>query len=329
MTTQADNSMQIAGARSLQHFPIAFFAVVMGMWGWVLAMQAIAGQFPVFLPVAEILRGVATAVLLVVVALYGLKLLRYPQACVAEWKAPPKLAFFPAISISVLLMATAYLPFAPEFARIVWIVAVILQGILTLAVISSWISHRAFQVGHLSPAWFIPAVGNVIVPVAGAQLGYIELSWLFFSGGLIFWLVLLTLVMNRLMFHDPLPGKLLPTLVILIAPPALAFLAYVQLAGGVDSFARVLLNAAYVFALLVLIQARNFAKLPFSLSWWALSFPVAGLTVASLLFGVLTVSSVHIWIGAMLGGVLSVIVVLLTLRTLRALGGGAFFSPEG
>ena len=31
-----------------------------------------------------------------------------------------------------------------------------------------------------------------------------------------FWIVLLTLVMNRLIFHDPLPDRLVPTLVILI-----------------------------------------------------------------------------------------------------------------
>ncbi|GAA6207373.1 SLAC1 anion channel family protein [Cognatishimia sp. WU-CL00825] len=328
MTAQTTNEM-LAHKRGLHHFPIAFFAVLMGLWGWVLATQAIAGQFPAVLPLAEVLRGVATAVLLIVAGLYGVKALRFPQACAAEWNAPPKLAFFPAISISLLLMATAYLPFAPEFAHVLWIVAVVLQGGLTLAVISSWISHRAFQMGQLSPAWFIPAVGNVIVPVAGAQLGYVELSWLFFSGGLIFWLVLLTLVINRLMFHDPLPGKLLPTLVILIAPPALAFLAYVQLVGEVDSFARVLINVAYVFALLVLIQARNFAKLPFALSWWALSFPVAGLTIASLQFGVLAVSTIHIWIGAALGAVLTLIVLLLALRTLRAVGTGVFFSPEG
>jgi tellurite resistance protein len=34
--------------------------------------------------------------------------------------------------------------------------------------------------------------------------------------------MLLTLVFNRIIFHDPLPGKLQPTLVILIAPPAVA-----------------------------------------------------------------------------------------------------------
>jgi hypothetical protein len=114
-------------------------------------------------------------------------------------------------------------------------------------------------------------------------IGLREISWLFFSAGLVFWIVLLTLVMNRLIFHDPLPARLLPTLVILIAPPAVAFLAYTRLTGDIDAFARILLNSGYVFAAIVATQIGKFMRLPFALSWWALSFPVAALTIASFL----------------------------------------------
>ena len=265
---------------------------------------------------------------MILLAAYATKMATAFAHCAQEWAHPVKLAFFPAISISFLLMATALLPDAPELARVVWVLAVLLQGGLTLAVISSWISHRSFEVGQLTPAWFIPAVGNVIVPVAGALLGFVELSWLFFSGGLVFWIVLLTLVMNRLVFHDPMPGKLLPTLVILIAPPALAFLAYVNLVGQVDAFARILLNVAYVFALLVVIQLPKFRNLPFALSWWALSFPVAGLSVASFRFGAETGSQAHVAVGFVALVFLTCVVIILGLRTLRAAMAGAFFRPE-
>ena len=42
------------------------------------------------------------------------------------------------------------------------------------------------------------------------------MPWLFFSAGMLFWPVRLTLVFSRLNFHDPLPGRLYPTLAILI-----------------------------------------------------------------------------------------------------------------
>lgn len=316
-------------APGLQHFPIAFFAVVMGLWGWTLAAQAAVGAGVLPAAFAENIRWLAILVSVLTFATYGLKLLLRPSACLQEWRSPPKLAFFPAVSISLLLIGTAFLHDAPAFAETVWLVGAGAQGVLTLAVVTSWIGHRPFQTVQLSPAWFIPAVGNVVVPLGGAQLGYVELSWLFFSGGLIFWLVLLTLVMNRLMFHDPLPGKLLPTLVILIAPPALAFLSYTALTGQVDAFGRILLNAAYVFALQVLLQAPKFRALPFALSWWALSFPVAGLVVASFTFSAHVGLPVYANIGALILGALSLVIAGLVVKTLIVLAKGQFFRPEG
>ena len=83
-------------------------------------------------------------------------------------------------------------------------------------------------------------MGNVLVPVAGVPLGYPEISWFFFCIGLVFWLILLTIIFCRVLFHHPIPDKLMPTLFILIAPPAVGFIAYLRLAGELDSFARVL-----------------------------------------------------------------------------------------
>jgi tellurite resistance protein len=39
------------------------------------------------------------------------------------------------------------------------------------------------------------------------------------------WAVMFTIIMNRIVFHNPLPQKLMPTLFILIAPPAVALIS--------------------------------------------------------------------------------------------------------
>ncbi len=142
--------------------------------------------------------------------------------------------------------------------------ALALGGTLTHGVLlRTGSGNRAFQTIHISPAWFIPAVGNVVAPIAGVGLGFPETSWVFFAAGLIFWIVLLVLVMNRLIFHDPLPGRMVPTLAILIAPPAVGFLAWLQLNGGVlDGFARLLYAATLVFLGLALTQAGKLRRLP-------------------------------------------------------------------
>ena len=315
-------------ATRLEHFHVTFFAIVMGLAGLTLALHAAERALGMTALVSDIAYYVTGAVFLVIAGFYAAKALRHGSAVKAEWQHPVKLAFFPAISISLLLLATASLGRSDALAEILWLIGAGLQAVLTIAVVSGWIGTRAFLHGHLSPAWFIPAVGNVIVPIAGSQLGYADLSWYFMSVGLIFWIVLLTLVINRLVFHDPLPGRLQPTLVILIAPPAVAFVAWVRLTEGVGPFGLILLNAAYFFTLLVAVQLPRIIRLPFALSFWALSFPFAAVTIASFVYAGAAGSAAHHAIGLALLAVLAAIIAGLVLRTLRAIGAGEICKPE-
>ncbi|MCR8722692.1 SLAC1 anion channel family protein [Frigidibacter sp. ROC022] len=310
------------------NYPVTFFAVGMGMLGLTLAVRAAETAYALGHGASQAVLILSVLMLAAVAAGYLTKAFLHPAEVAAEWHHPVRIAFFPAISISLLLLATTLLEIAPRSAEAIWLLATLLQGVLALAVISAWIGHRPFQTGMMTPAWFIPAVGNVIVPLAGAQLGYVELSWLFFSGGLIFWIVLLTLVMNRLMFHDPMPGKMVPTLMILVAPPAVAFVAWVRLTGEPGLFGHFLLSTAYVFALIVATQVAKLRRLPFALSWWALSFPLAALSIASFLYAHVTGSEAHRWIGAGLLALLVVVVAGLILRTAMAIRSRAICVPE-
>ena len=312
----------------LEHYPVTFFATIMGMTGLSLALHAAELSWGASSLASTVIYYVALGMFVLVSLGYALKAIKYPAADSGEWHHPVRISFFPAISISLLLLATASLGHIPPIAEPMWLAGMLLQGVLTIAVVSAWIGARSFQTGHLNPAWFIPAVGNVIVPLAGVQLGYTEISWYFMSVGLIFWVVLMTLVMNRLIFHDPLPGKLQPTLVILIAPPAVGMVAWLRLVGDVDSFARILLNGAYLFTLIVAVQLPRIVKLPFAMSFWALSFPVAAVTIASFQYAIKTNSMAHQYIGTALLAVLVVIIAALVLRTLKAMAAGQVCVPE-
>lgn len=320
MTTEDAN----VPTSKLAHFPIGFFSMTMGLFGTALAFHA-AGLIPIGFAFA----GLGVLTIFILAAFYVAKIALFPSEVVAEWNHPIKIAFFPAFSISLLLGATLLLQLSPDLANGIWIVGASLQAILTLAVITSWIGHRGFGPGHLSPAWFIPAVGNVVAPISGVPLGYVDASWYFFSVGVLFWIILLTLVVNRLVFHDPLPGKLRPTLVILIAPPAVAFLAWLQLNGGViDTPARMFLNLGIFFTALVAIQLPGFLKLPFALSFWALSFPFAAMTIACLKFAALSGNAGFQALGWGLLVLLSVIIAGLAGRTFLAVLRGEICQPE-
>ncbi|MCB1419400.1 MAG: SLAC1 anion channel family protein [Notoacmeibacter sp.] len=312
----------------LEHFPIGLFATVMGLAGLTLAtlrLEHAAGSGRMASPW---LLGLTIALFLFLLAVYAAKAARFPAAVKADWNHPVKIAFFPAISIGMLLISTAMVPLMPGIATYVWGLGAVLHLIGTLAVVSSWIGHRKWETVQMSPAWFIPAVGNVIIPVAGARLGYTEISWFFFTTGMLFWIILLTLVFNRLIFHAPLPERLYPTLMILVAPPAVGFVAWHELTGDLNPFARILYYGAVLFALVVIAQISKLIRLPFVISWWAYSFPVAALTIATFLYGELTGKAGFITAGYALYAVLVAVIAMLVYRTLVAAARGLICRPE-
>ncbi len=312
----------------LQHLPVAFFAMIMGLSGLTLVWQKAAEVLGASEAIGTGLTAFVSLVFITLLLGYAVKGLRYPQAVAAELDHPVKLSFVPTISISFVLLGTALIHLMPQLALALWSLGAGLHLILTLFIINRWMHHEHFEITHISPAWFIPAVGNILVPIAAVPFGYPSVGWFFFSIGVVFWLVLLTIIFYRIFFHAPLPQRLLPTLFILIAPPAAGFIAYIQLAGGLDGFGRVQLNIALFFTLLLATQVRRFAALQFYLSFWAYSFPMAAMTVAMMVYHQLTQT---LWSYALSVGLVSVTTALISWLfwlTLKAVRGGRICVAE-
>jgi tellurite resistance protein len=317
-------------ASRLQHFPISFFATVMGLAGLAIATHRLEATLQMHGPAGLVIAAVAALAFIVIAAFYGLKAIRHPDAVLAEWKHPVRLSFFATVSISLILLSLTIVALLPAVALPLWMIGSALHLYATLVIVSAWIGHRSFEPVHLNPAWFIPAVGNILVPLPGVAFGYIEISWFFFSTGLMFWIVLMTLVFNRLIFHHPLPERLLPTLMILVAPPAVAFLSYLRLTGGaLDPFARVMFYAAVILFLVVVAQARRLVRLPFALSWWAYSFPLAALTTATAVYADAIGSPVTRAAFVGLYILLSAVIAILAAKTITAIRRGEICRPEG
>ncbi|KPQ30500.1 MAG: tellurite resistance protein [Marinobacter excellens HL-55] len=303
----------------LENFPVSWFATVMGLAGLTIALHKAEIVFELGAQPSILVLALTIAVFLTLTALYILKATRYPQRIKEELNHPIKLNFAPTISIGLILISIAVLPLHQGASLIVWSLGTFLHLGFTLYVLSVWIHHTHFEINHMNPAWFIPIVGNILVPIAGVQHGFTELSWFFFSIGLVFWLVLLTIIFNRMFFHHPLPGKLLPTLFILIAPPGVGFVSWMQLNGELDAFARILYYSALFLTLMLFTQVSRFLKLQFFLSWWAYSFPIAAITIATLEMYQRLDAAFFKWLGILLLVTLVALIAGLLVRTAVAI----------
>jgi tellurite resistance protein len=310
------------------NLPISAFAMVMGIsslalvWGRMANMGWLPG---VAAPVALGLGALALLVFVLLFLLYAQKWARNHQKVYEEWQHPVKSSFFAAVSISFVLLATVALGLFAPLALPFWLIGASLQILAMIMVLNAWVHSESLQHGHATPAWFIPAVGNVLMPFTGAKLGFYEVSWWFFAVGILFWIVLLTVVLTRLLFvQPPIPERLVPTLCIFLAPPAVAFVSWVLLTGQhpgateLDVVGHILYGLGLFFAIFLASQAHRFARLPFYLSWWAFSFPVAAFAAATLLYSQF-VPTPWMFVGAVfMSGLATVLIGWLFLRTIVA-----------
>lgn len=301
----------------LQYFPVSWFSTVMGLSGLSIAWNRAEHFFTSGFCLSSVLLSLTALWFVILTALYALKIVRHPAEVVAEFRHPVKLAFVPTFSISLILLSIAYLQSAPGLSFWLWTVGTLLHLALTLYVLSSWIHHSRYEITHLNPAWFIPVVGNILIPVAGIHHAPPDISWFFFGLGVFFWPVLTAIIFNRLIFHPALPERLLPTLFIFIAPPAVGFVSWFNLVGSIDAFGHILYSVAMVFALLLFSQFNHFRRIPFFLSWWAYSFPIAALTIATFLIARSTGSAAYVWIGYGFLGLLTLLITMLLWLTVR------------
>jgi tellurite resistance protein len=311
----------------LQYFPVMMFAIVMGLSGLTIAWQKAGMWLSLPESIGEYLMYLDTVVFAIVALTYLVKLLIYPKEVAEEWNHPVRINFFAAISISMLMLAIIYKEEYHSIAAYFWYTATALHTFLTLYTISHWINHNQ-EIAHSNPAWFIPIVGNILVPVAGIGFAPTQFLMYYFSVGLFFWIVLLAIIMNRIIFHHQLAQKFVPTLFILLAPPAVAFIAYYKLYHQLDTFAYFLFDIAVFFTAMLAFMGRNFFGLKFFISWWAFIFPVAAMAIASMLMMHLTGS---VWMRylswAMLGAV-SLMTLIVLYQTLVHMAKGEICIQE-
>ena len=304
--------------RTLEFMPIQLFAIIMGLSGFAIMFAKAYHLLGLPYWIYTTILVVDTVLFLVIFTAYMFKLLLFTEAVKKEFYHPIKSSFMAAISISFLLLSIAYYDYAPTLSVLLWYIGTPLQLILTLIVIRYWI-HNDLQVVHSNPAWFIPIVGNVLVPIIGVEAAPMFVSLFFFSLGMFFWLVLFTMMMYRIVFHHPLAKKLIPTFFIFIAPPAVGFVSYFRITNGsIDMLSMFLYVVALFTLILLLFMIKMYDTKEFFISWWAYTFPLAAITIATLLMYMAFDNSFTYVLSVGLILFTTVVVGFVTLKTLQA-----------
>ncbi len=309
--------------------PASFFAIVLGLvalgGGWRVAVRI----WPVTPVIGEAIMLVAALVWLVLIGLYAAKWLVARDAAVAEFRHPIQSGFVSLVPGSTMLAALALmfvsrplalalfgLGAAGHVAFLVWRLGFLWQG------------NRTPE--QTTPVLYLPPVAcNFIAAIVAGGLGLPEWGVPFFGAGMLFWLVTESIVVHRLMVHEPLPGPLRPTMGILIAPPAVGCIAWLSINGGDPDFlAQGMLGYALIQAA-VLLRMGTWLRQPFAASAWAYTFGVGALAQVPMRFVLGGMGAPFDSLALGMFAAANLIVAAIALGTLRLLLRGRLLPPAG
>ncbi|MBP6898482.1 MAG: SLAC1 anion channel family protein [Burkholderiaceae bacterium] len=328
-----------AHAHPLKYLLPGWYALVMGLSGLALAWhraQPLMGEMAG--AIALVLGGLAAVVFVLLAAASLLRWQRHPEAWAEDRRHPVRHAFIAALPISLILLATVAVVLfgASAPARALWWAGALGQLWVTLWVLGRWWRPATAggaaggAAGGLSwagvtPALFMPIVGNVLLPLAGVPLGQADWAAAQFGIGLMFWPVVLVLLVVRIAQQGLWPERLLPTSFIAIAPPAVIGLSALQL-GAPLLLGWMLWGMALFCAAWVALLAPRIRNQPFALTHWGLSFPLAAL--AALTLRLATPGGLLAVLGPLLLALASLVILGLLLATVRGLRDGTLLAPE-
>lgn len=269
---------------SARRVPLNFFGMPFGLAGLAGAWLAAAHQGHAPVAVGNTLCGLAGLVWVIVVVLYGRYAVSVKGAFgrdLLDAVAAPFASL--AVVTPMLLAAQGVAPYAETTGKVLVDVFLVLTVVLGGWFTGQWI-YGSLELDKLHPGYFLPTVaGGLVASASAGDVGQSRLSEIMLGLGLICWLILGSMIMFRLFFRPLLPGPLLPTLAIEVAPAAVASLAYFSLTGGrIDAFSAALGGYGLLMVLAQIRLLPLYLRLPFTPSFWAFTFSWAAVVSTAL-----------------------------------------------
>ena len=258
--------------------PVSFFSMPVGLLAFAGTWHVGARLWDLRVDVAQALSLSGLAVWAVLLALYAWKWIAHRADAVAELRHPLQSSFAALVPVSSMLAAVALIPWSRELAIGVFAVALAAQLGVGL-----WLNGRMWMGGRppelVTPALYLPSVAqSFVAATASAAFGWHQLGLLFFGVGLLAWLALESLMLQRAAVGTALPAALRPVLGIQLAPAVVGGGSWMALTAGVpDVFAFLLLGYGLYQALILLRLLPWIREQAFVPGYWAFSFGTAAL----------------------------------------------------
>jgi tellurite resistance protein len=308
----------------LARIPIPTFGIGMGVLGLGLCWRYSGVLFHFSPLIGNIILLAGTVLWVCATAVQLVRLAVAPSAVCEELAHLIRGPLVAQKIIVILLLAEAAGPNFPKLAY-----GLLLAGTVLSVFVTLWVLTRFQAAQHdriLAPSWLVAPIALPFTSILyGADGDRIAASMSLGAGSLVI-TTLLPRVLAGISTVTAAPAQIRPLVVIAVAPLALIFIAYVQLAG-VDGVAYGLLGATLFVVCLVLTTLPHWWRAPFGLPWWACGMPPAAVVLAIIDLAEKVRTTATLSAAAASLGIITAIMIILLSRTVTALINGRLFPP--
>ncbi|MBB1200747.1 dicarboxylate transporter/tellurite-resistance protein TehA [Enterobacteriaceae bacterium 89] len=268
------------------HLPAGYFGMVLGIIGMGFAWRFASTIWPVPRMIGDGLVVLAASIWALLTLAFLSRLLRFPHSVVTEMCHPVAGSFVSLFPATTMLVSIGVTPWCRSLAVGLFSVGVTLQ--LGYA---AWQSAGLWRGAHpaeaTTPGLYLPTVANnFISAMACGALGFTDAGLVFLGAGILSWLSLEPVILQRLRSGGELAAPLRTSLGIQLAPALVACSAWFAVNGGqVDVLAKMLFGYGLLQLLFMLRLMPWYLKQPFNASFWSFSFGISALASTGLRLG--------------------------------------------
>lgn len=264
--------------------PPALFPATLGMFGLALAWRSATGVLAAPALVSHALLAVTAAFLLFAMGCYLAKLIKRPKVVFEDMNPAPGRAAVSAGSMCLLLLAAGLAPFAASPAIHAGVSAIWFLGlglhVVYMACVTRVLIGLPKEQRAVTPVLFLPFVGYIVSPIAGAPLGFGAVAEVFYFYTLAAGAVIIALSAPRFLVKPtPVPGR--PAAAILLAPTSVAAISGAAL--GYDGLAMVFIWLSAALSLIYIVKWRWITAGGYTPQWGAFTFPSSAFAGAMML----------------------------------------------
>ncbi|GKV15973.1 hypothetical protein SLEP1_g26693 [Rubroshorea leprosula] len=155
---------------------------------------------------------------------------------------------------------------------------------LDIKIYGQWFTtEKRFLSVMANPTSQVSVIGNLVAARAAAQMGWKESAICMWSLGVVHYLVLFVTLYQRLSGSNQFPAILRPAFFLFIAAPSVASLAWNSITESFGTASKMLFFISLFLFMSLVSRPCIFKKSmrKFNVAWWAYSFPVTFLALAS------------------------------------------------